>query len=121
MRPVSKEPSSELERVREESLRRLRGGKLPVEAQRRLQALGARPGWTPGAIQEMRRATEAWNAARGIALRRLRLEAAECGADAVVGVHIEHGEKEYAGNSVEFTALGTAVRVPAANQGASRP
>jgi uncharacterized protein YbjQ (UPF0145 family) len=157
---VSKEPVSELERVREESLRRLRGGKLPVEAERRLQALGVRPdfftsdlsvsefalveevelrpvsqvmgscvyhvgfrgdqaraGWTPGGINEMRRAAEAWNSARGIALRRLRLEAAECGADAVVGVHIEHGEKEYAGNSVEFTALGTAVRVPGAKPG----
>jgi uncharacterized protein YbjQ (UPF0145 family) len=152
---VSKEPPSELERVRAESLKRLRRGQLPVEAERRLQALGARPdfftsdlsvsefalgrelelrpvsqvmgscvyhvglradqawyGWAPGEIHEVQRATEAWNSARQIALRRLQLEAAECGAGAVVGVEIQHSEKDYAANSVEFTSIGTAVRVP---------
>lgn len=37
------EPPSELERVRAQSLQRLAAGQLPVEAERRLQALRSRP------------------------------------------------------------------------------
>lgn len=57
----------------------------------------------------------AFNGARERALARLREEAALVGADAVVGVRIDDGEHEWAGDgTVEFTAFGTAVRLPEA-------
>ncbi|HLI56785.1 MAG TPA: heavy metal-binding domain-containing protein, partial [Actinomycetota bacterium] len=54
--------------------------------------------------------SEAWNNARGLALSRLQQEAKLAGADAVVGVHIEWGAHDFAPNSVEMVAVGTAVR-----------
>lgn len=54
--------------------------------------------------------SEAWNQARGLALSRLLQEAQLAGADAVVGVHIRWGAHDFAPNSVEMVAVGTAVR-----------
>jgi uncharacterized protein YbjQ (UPF0145 family) len=54
--------------------------------------------------------SEAWNRARGLALSRLQQEARFAGADAVVGVHIQWGAHDFAPNSVEMVAVGTAVR-----------
>jgi uncharacterized protein YbjQ (UPF0145 family) len=60
--------------------------------------------------------SEAWNAARGLALSRLQTEARLAGADAVVGVHIQWGAHDFAPNSVEMVAVGTAVRTPGAQR-----
>ena len=54
--------------------------------------------------------SEAWNSARSLALSRLQQEARFAGADAVVGVHIQCGAHDFAPNTVEMVAVGTAVR-----------
>jgi len=54
--------------------------------------------------------SEAWNSARSLALSRLQQEARFAGADAVVGVHIQWGAHDFAPNTVEMVAVGTAVR-----------
>ncbi|MCW3045310.1 MAG: heavy metal-binding protein [Actinobacteria bacterium] len=54
--------------------------------------------------------SQAWNSARSLALSRLQQEARLAGADAVVGVHIKWGAHDFAPNSVEMVAMGTAVR-----------
>lgn len=54
----------------------------------------------------------AWNEARNTAIQRLREEAKQCGADAVLGVRISRSDRDFSPNSVEFVVLGTAVRVP---------
>jgi uncharacterized protein YbjQ (UPF0145 family) len=53
---------------------------------------------------------EAWNNARERALSRLRQEAQHCGADAVVGLHIDQGRWDFVAGAIEFVAIGTAVR-----------
>lgn len=58
--------------------------------------------------------SEAWNQARGLALSRLQQEAQHAGADAVVGVRIRWGAHDFAPNSVEMVAVGTAVRTGSA-------
>jgi uncharacterized protein YbjQ (UPF0145 family) len=156
---VTDDSGSDLERARAESLARLERGELPLEAERRLQALRDRPdfftsdlsvdeialagdlGVRPvsqvmgscvyhvgqplnfywgqpgdGYIQTVPVLEQAWNEARGTAVDRLREEAAQCGADAVVGVHIQRAEREFVASSVEFVMLGTAVRVPGAKR-----
>ncbi len=145
----------EVERVRAESLQRLAEGRLPVEAERRLQALvgrsdfftsdlsvsefalvrdcGLQPvsqvmgscvyhastraaqAWTtwnaPGQIDHEALLARPYNEARRNALARLQLEAQACDADAVVGVRVTRAAGDYEMNSVEFVAIGTAVRV----------
>jgi len=54
--------------------------------------------------------SEAWNNARSLALSRLQQEARFAGADAVVGVHLQWGAHDFAPNTVEMVAVGTAVR-----------
>ena len=54
------------------------------------------------------------NECRRLALGRLLEEASTCGADAGVGVRIEQGGHDWAPGAVEFIAVGTAVRLPAA-------
>lgn len=57
--------------------------------------------------------SDAYNGARARALARLHAEAELAGADAVVGVRVQRTGREFAGgDSVEFTAVGTAVRLP---------
>jgi uncharacterized protein YbjQ (UPF0145 family) len=71
--------------------------------------------WTPGSwggvSQELEVVSHAWNEARRLALGRLAQEAQACEADAVVGVRIERSRHDWAGDSIEFVAFGTAVRV----------
>ncbi len=67
-----------------------------------------------GYVQTIPVLEQAWNESRATAVDRLRQEAAECTADAVVGVHIQRAEREFVANSVEFVMLGTAVRIPGA-------
>jgi uncharacterized protein YbjQ (UPF0145 family) len=54
--------------------------------------------------------SEAWNNARRLALSRLQQEARLAGADAVVAVRIKWGAHDFAPNTVEMVAVGTAVR-----------
>jgi uncharacterized protein YbjQ (UPF0145 family) len=61
---------------------------------------------------EYRRLSDPYNDARQTAIGRLRDEAVACGADAVVGVRVERGERDWARGLIEFAASGTAVRAP---------
>lgn len=47
-----------------------------------------------------------------VALERLQKEAAVLGADGVIGVLVKRAEVDWAENVTEFTAVGTAVRIP---------
>ena len=58
--------------------------------------------------------SSAYNESRRLALSRLLEETTLAGADAVVGVRIEQGSHDWAAGSVEFIAIGTAVRLPEA-------
>lgn len=80
---------------------------------------GNRVGWGGsgggrGFTQELTSISAAYNHARQRALARLHQEAELAGADAVVGVRLNTGGHDFAGEgTVEFTAVGTAVRLPA--------
>jgi uncharacterized protein YbjQ (UPF0145 family) len=74
-------------------------------------------GWTPGQLSAEPTIARPWNRAREIALQRMTLEASECGADAVIGVHIQSDSREFEPGSVEFQAFGTAIRVDGAGTG----
>ncbi|MDQ6745557.1 MAG: heavy metal-binding domain-containing protein [Actinomycetota bacterium] len=66
-----------------------------------------------GGAHELKYLSDAFNQARERALSRLRQEAELAGAEAVLGVHLNTGGHEFAGRDVvEFTAVGTAVRLP---------
>jgi len=54
----------------------------------------------------------AYNESRRLALSRLFEETRLSGADAVVGVRIEQSAHDWSAGSVEFVAVGTAVRLP---------
>jgi uncharacterized protein YbjQ (UPF0145 family) len=59
---------------------------------------------------ELPAVSNAWNAARELALSRLRQEAEHCGADAVIGVEVTKGRWDFTADAIEFVAIGTAVR-----------
>jgi uncharacterized protein YbjQ (UPF0145 family) len=64
---------------------------------------------------EWRQISDPFNDARERAVGRLRLEAEAAGADAVLGVRLRRTGRAFAGEgTVEFTAVGTAVRLPEA-------
>lgn len=63
---------------------------------------------------EIQSLSHAYNESRRLALGRLLEETQIAGADAVVGVRIEQGRHDWSAGSVEFVAVGTAVRLPAA-------
>jgi uncharacterized protein YbjQ (UPF0145 family) len=72
-------------------------------------------GWQPtyyNVPTEVRVLSDAHNECRRLALSRLLEEAQMCGADAVLGVRIQDGAHDWAPGSVEFIAVGTAVRLP---------
>jgi uncharacterized protein YbjQ (UPF0145 family) len=54
----------------------------------------------------------AYNESRRLALARMLEETQTAGADAVVGVRLQQGAHDWAPGSVEFLAIGTAVRLP---------
>ncbi len=60
--------------------------------------------------QEMTVLTQAMYHARELAMERMEQEAAELGADGVVGVRLEVNHKEWGQHIAEFVAVGTAVR-----------
>jgi uncharacterized protein YbjQ (UPF0145 family) len=63
----------------------------------------------------------AYNESRRLALARLLEETTLAGADAVVGVRIEQGAHDWSQGSVEFVAVGTAVRLPDSLKSPSGP
>ena len=63
---------------------------------------------------EIQTLSQAYNESRRLALARLLEETQLAGADAVVGVRIEQGAHDWSAGSVEFIAIGTAVRLPEA-------
>lgn len=70
---------------------------------------------------EIHSLSHAYNESRRLALGRLLEETTLVGADAVVGVRIEQGRHDFAAGSVEFVAIGTAVRLPPALRGSDGP
>lgn len=58
---------------------------------------------------ELETLSEAWNDVRQRALNRLAEEAAHVGAEAVVDLDLRTGSHEWAENSIEYVAIGTAV------------
>jgi uncharacterized protein YbjQ (UPF0145 family) len=80
-------------------------------------------GWQPtyyNVPTEVRVLSDAYNESRRLALGRLLEEAQACRADAVVAVEITTGAHDWAPGSVEFIAVGTAVRLPEAMRDPSR-
>lgn len=70
---------------------------------------------------EIQSLSHAYNESRRLALGRLLEETQLAGADAVVGVRIEQGSHDWSAGSVEFVAVGTAVRLPEALRGPGGP
>jgi len=70
--------------------------------------------WNNALVQELEPVSDAYNDARRSALRRLDEEARRAGADAVVAVRIHRERRDFAGDAIELTIIGTAVRVPGA-------
>jgi len=56
--------------------------------------------------------TSAWNLVRRRALDRLREEASQVDADAVVGVRLRRTDHDLGGRTIEYVVSGTAVRLP---------
>jgi uncharacterized protein YbjQ (UPF0145 family) len=75
-----------------------------------------------GFMYELDALSGAWNEARDRAFRRMAIEADELGADAVVGVRISKGEREFTEGALECVVVGTAIRVgkPVGGGGSSR-
>lgn len=74
-------------------------------------------GWIrTGAIRatsgEMVELSKARLDARRLAVNRMQQEAKLLGANGVIGVRVEAGARSWSGQMVEFTAIGTAVRIP---------
>ena len=68
-----------------------------------------------GVVTELDTLTNAWNEARQRALHRLAREAQEVGADAVIGVDVRAGARDFGESSmssgaIEYSVVGTAVR-----------
>jgi len=69
------------------------------------------PGMYAGGFMfELDALSEAWNAVRDLAFGRLAQEAQHVGADAVVGVQISSGAREFSEGAIECVVIGTAVR-----------
>jgi uncharacterized protein YbjQ (UPF0145 family) len=67
--------------------------------------------WTYSSTGEITTFSQALYHARSLALGRLLQEATALGAHGVIGVRLEHKEYEWGANLLEFSALGTAVRL----------
>ena len=63
-----------------------------------------------GQSQELTKLTEAMYNARELAMTRMEEEAAELGADGVVGVRLDVNYYEWGKDAAEFIAVGTAVK-----------
>jgi uncharacterized protein YbjQ (UPF0145 family) len=67
--------------------------------------------WSYSSTGEITSFSQALYHARSLALGRLLQEATALGAHGVIGVRLEHKEYEWGANLLEFSALGTAVRL----------
>jgi hypothetical protein len=76
--------------------------------------------WHATVVCELDVLTDAWTTARRRALDRLREEALQVGADAVVGVRVHQGEHDLGRGTIEYVVSGTAVRL-ADSTGATWP
>jgi uncharacterized protein YbjQ (UPF0145 family) len=65
--------------------------------------------------------SDAWDSARKNAFGRLREEAAQAGADTVVGVRLKLGEHDWARKTVDYVVVGTGIRTEAARGDAGSP
>ena len=63
-----------------------------------------------GSSQELEKLTAAMYNARELAMNRMEEEAAELGADGVVGVRLDVNYYEWGSDAAEFIAMGTAVK-----------
>ncbi len=61
---------------------------------------------------ELTALSQAQLAARELAIARLSQEAAILGADGVIGVRLKLGGYDWSNRTIEFTAIGTAIRIP---------
>lgn len=68
--------------------------------------------WRTEVVCELDVLTDAWNMARRRALDRLREEASQVGADAVVGVHLHRSDHDLGKGTIEYVVTGTAIRMP---------
>ena len=106
-----------LERERIEPVTQVMGSSIFKTGWRSLPTSATTGGWYggwSGFIREMPQLSDAFNGARERALARLRAEAQLAGADAVVAVRLNAGGHDWLdADTVEFTAVGTAVRLPA--------
>jgi uncharacterized protein YbjQ (UPF0145 family) len=68
--------------------------------------------WGGEVICELDVVSQAWDDARRLALNRLREEARQAGADAVVGVSVKSGVHDWAEGAIDYLVSGTAVRLP---------
>lgn len=68
--------------------------------------------WHSEVVCELDTRTAAWNLARRRALDRLSEEALQVGADAVVGVHLRHGDHDLGKGVIEYVVSGTAIALP---------
>ena len=66
--------------------------------------------WQTGVSYELDVLSTAFSNARQLAVGRLQQEAQLLGADGVVGVHLQRKSSDWGGDSVEFQAIGTAIR-----------
>lgn len=69
--------------------------------------------WMTPYSSELTDVTYSYRQARLLAVERLKKEAQILGAHGVIGVHIKVKELDWSGNVTEFTAMGTAIKVPA--------
>lgn len=67
--------------------------------------------WRTEVVCELDVLTDAWNLARRRALNRLREEALQVGADAVVGVHLRRSDHDLGKRTIEYLVTGTAIRL----------
>jgi len=74
-----------------------------------------------GFMFELDALTRAWNEVRDLAFGRLAQEAEHVGADAVVGVQIASGAREFTEGAIECVVIGTAVRSGPRDRDAGRP
>lgn len=68
--------------------------------------------WGVDVVCELEMLSDAWNTARRRAIDRLREEATEVGADAVIGVHLDRSDHDLGRGLIEYAVSGTAIRIP---------
>lgn len=76
------------------------------------QYLPEESSWGGEVMCELDVVSEAWDHTRQLALNRLREEARQAGADAVVGVSVKSGVHDWAEGAIDYVVSGTAVRLP---------